>query len=259
MVSSAVLVCSIFSMHVWSPSSQPILHTLTSLSVADIVFRVGPGSGCSVRVGTGAGAGVDFDMPEEAGVDVDVCRRAAAKAGPVSAVCCLVLFLPFPHCGALALCCCVQISIGVDGRMNSYINVLRLLQKLTKRSPLHTALLAKLKAPVILKRVLGYAKEPAMRLYALKVCKGLVKHCPLRWRAANMALVNEVMGAVRAGLADDWLAVANDKDKDERNAQQAQLQVRTPVRVCRVRASPHVAYVPLRRAASSARPSTLAT
>eukprot|EP00741_Cyanophora_paradoxa_P012654 tig00020614_g12225.t1 len=84
-------------------------------------------------------------------------------------------------------------------------NVLRVLQRVTKRSEDGTRALAQCKAAGVLKRAAEWG-EGDVQLYALKLLKGQIREQGRKWRITNMHLITAIYERVRLDLADPWLS-----------------------------------------------------
>jgi len=94
--------------------------------------------------------------------------------------------------------------------MFASINMLRLVQKLTKWRPPRTMMLHVFKSAPILKRALKVS-NPLIQLYVLKLLKIQTKYLGKTWRKANMKTLSSIYQHVRHRLLDDW-AYGNDLD-----------------------------------------------
>ncbi|XP_069764989.1 striatin-interacting protein 1 homolog isoform X2 [Narcine bancroftii] len=92
----------------------------------------------------------------------------------------------------------------------SCINLLRILNKLTKWKHSRTMMLVVFKSAPILKRVLR-AKQAMMQLYALKLLKIQTKFMGRQWRKSNMKTMSAIYHKVRHRFNDDW-AYGNEID-----------------------------------------------
>lgn len=84
------------------------------------------------------------------------------------------------------------------------INMLRLLQKMTKRKAHRILLLIQYKSSPHLRKTLKIP-EPMLRLYTLKLFKSQVPYCGRKWRSANMRVLTAIYLHCRPGLRDEWL------------------------------------------------------
>lgn len=92
----------------------------------------------------------------------------------------------------------------------SCINLLRILQKLTKWKHSRTMMLVVFKSAPILKRALK-VKHEVLQLYVLKLLKAQTKYLGRNWRKSNMKTMSAIYQKVRHRLNDDW-AYGNDLD-----------------------------------------------
>ncbi|GCB65350.1 hypothetical protein scyTo_0007697 [Scyliorhinus torazame] len=92
----------------------------------------------------------------------------------------------------------------------SCINLLRILNKLTKWKHSRIMMLVVFKSAPILKRVLR-AEQAMLQLYALKLLKFQTKYLGRQWRKSNMKIMSAIYHKVRHRLNDDW-AYGNDID-----------------------------------------------
>ncbi|XP_013414716.1 striatin-interacting protein 1 [Lingula anatina] len=92
----------------------------------------------------------------------------------------------------------------------SCINLLRILNKLTKWKHSRTMMLVVFKSAPILKRSLK-VKHAMMQLYVLKLLKMQTKYLGRQWRKSNMKTMSAIYQKVRHRLNDDW-AYGNDMD-----------------------------------------------
>jgi len=92
----------------------------------------------------------------------------------------------------------------------SCINLVRILQKLTKWKHSRTMMLVVFKSAPILKRALK-VRHPLMQLYVLKLLKVQAKYLGRNWRRSNMKIISSIYQMVRHRLHDDW-AYGNDLD-----------------------------------------------
>ncbi|XP_034876980.1 striatin-interacting protein 2 isoform X3 [Mirounga angustirostris] len=92
----------------------------------------------------------------------------------------------------------------------SCINLLRLLNKLTKWKHSRTMMLVVFKSAPILKRALK-VKQAMLQLYVLKLLKIQTKYLGRQWRKSNMKTMSAIYQKVRHRMNDDW-AYGNDID-----------------------------------------------
>lgn len=94
--------------------------------------------------------------------------------------------------------------------MFSCINLLRILNKLTKWKHSRIMMLVVFKSAPILKRALK-VRHAMFQLYVLKLLKMQVKYLGRQWRKSNMKTMSAIYQKVRHRLTDDW-AYGNDLD-----------------------------------------------
>lgn len=92
----------------------------------------------------------------------------------------------------------------------SCINLLRILQKLTKWKYSRTIMLMFFKSAPFLKRALK-VREENLQLYALKLLKNQIRYLGRNWRKGHMKIMSLIYHKIRHRLNDDW-AFANDVD-----------------------------------------------
>lgn len=92
----------------------------------------------------------------------------------------------------------------------SCINLLRVLNKVTKWKHSRIMMLVVFKSAPILKRTLK-VRHALMQLYILKLLKMQTKYLGRLWRKANMKIISAIYQKVRHRLNDDW-AYGNDID-----------------------------------------------
>ena len=92
----------------------------------------------------------------------------------------------------------------------STVNMLRIIQKLTKWRPPRTMMLNVFKSPPILKKTLKISHW-LVHLYVLKLFKLQAKYLGKNWRKANMKILSSIYQHVRHRLLDDW-AYGSDLD-----------------------------------------------
>ncbi|XP_034948601.1 striatin-interacting protein 1 homolog isoform X2 [Chelonus insularis] len=90
----------------------------------------------------------------------------------------------------------------------SCINLLRILNKLTKWKNSRIMMLVVFKSAPILKRALK-VRHAMMQLYVLKLLKMQTKYLGRQWRKTNMKTISVIYAKVRHRLNDDW-AYGND-------------------------------------------------
>ena len=109
----------------------------------------------------------------------------------------------------------------------SCINLVRILQKLTKWKHSRTMMLVVFKSAPILKRALK-VRHPMMQLYVLKLLKVQAKYLGRNWRRSNMKIISSIYQMVRHRLHDDW-AYGNDLDARPWDFQTEEYALRTCV------------------------------
>ncbi|OCT89281.1 hypothetical protein XELAEV_18017901mg [Xenopus laevis] len=92
----------------------------------------------------------------------------------------------------------------------SCINLLKILNKLTKWKHARTMMLVVFKSAPILKRTLK-VKQAILQLYVLKLLKLQTKYLGRQWRKSNMKTMSAIYQLVRHRMNDDW-AYGNDID-----------------------------------------------
>jgi len=85
----------------------------------------------------------------------------------------------------------------------STINLLRILNKLTKWKHARTMMLVVFKSAPILKRSLR-VRQALFQLYCLKLLKMQAKYLGRQWRRSNMEIMSSIYSKVRHRLNDDW-------------------------------------------------------
>lgn len=109
----------------------------------------------------------------------------------------------------------------------SCINLLRILNKLTKWKNSRIMMLVVFKSAPILKRTLK-VRQSLMQLYVLKLLKMQTKYLGRQWRKTNMKIISAIYGKVRHRLNDDW-AFGNDLDARPWDFQAEECTLRTCV------------------------------
>lgn len=85
------------------------------------------------------------------------------------------------------------------------INLLRILQMLSKRKTQRILLLVQYKSSVIIKKLLKVG-HPTVDLYALKNLKSQVPFLGRKWRSTNMKTISSIYSHCLTSLNDDWLS-----------------------------------------------------
>lgn len=106
----------------------------------------------------------------------------------------------------------------------SCINLVRILQKLTKWKHFRTVMLVVFRSAPILKRALK-VRHPMMQLYILKLLKVQTKYLGRNWRRSNMKTISAIYRKVRHHLHDDW-AYGNDLDAKPWDFQQQEFALK---------------------------------
>ncbi|KAL7037234.1 hypothetical protein ACKWTF_009123 [Chironomus riparius] len=109
----------------------------------------------------------------------------------------------------------------------SCINLLRILNKLTKWKNSRIMMLVVFKSAPILKRTLK-VRHAMMQLYVLKLLKMQTKYLGRQWRKTNMKIISAIYQKVRHHLNSDW-AFGNDLDARPWDFQAEECTLRTCV------------------------------
>ncbi|KAL0267192.1 UNVERIFIED_CONTAM: hypothetical protein PYX00_009539 [Menopon gallinae] len=109
----------------------------------------------------------------------------------------------------------------------SCINLLRILNKLTKWKHSRIMMLVVFKSAPILKRTLK-VRHALMQLYVLKLLKMQTKYLGRQWRKTNMKTMSAIYQKVRHRLNDDW-AFGNDVEARPWDFQAEEYALRTCV------------------------------
>ncbi|KAI1317256.1 Factor arrest protein 11 [Mortierella claussenii] len=125
--------------------------------------------------------------------------------------------------------------------MFAIINLLRVLQKLTKNKTHRILLLVQYKSSAILKRLLKI-NHPDLQKYVYKALKSQVPFLGRKWRSSHMKVITGIYIYCRSNLRDDWISGA-DVEKDLEDALPAEQQLRNMIRHYHDRVHPH-ALVP---------------
>ncbi|KAF9198219.1 Factor arrest protein 11 [Haplosporangium sp. Z 27] len=112
--------------------------------------------------------------------------------------------------------------------MFAIINLLRVLQKLTKNKTHRTLLLVQYKSSAILKRLLKI-NHPDLQKYVYKALKSQVPFLGRKWRSSHMKVITGIYIYCRSNLRDDWISGA-DVEKDLEDALPAEQQLRNMIR-----------------------------
>ncbi|KAG0311052.1 Factor arrest protein 11 [Dissophora globulifera] len=125
--------------------------------------------------------------------------------------------------------------------MFAIINLLRVLQKLTKHKIHRILLLVQYKSSAILKRLLKI-NHPDLQKYVYKALKSQVPFLGRKWRSSHMKVITGIYIYCRSNLRDDWISGA-DVEKDLEEALPAEQQLRNMIRHYHDRVHPN-ALVP---------------
>ncbi|KAG0361878.1 Factor arrest protein 11 [Gamsiella multidivaricata] len=112
--------------------------------------------------------------------------------------------------------------------MFAIINLLRVLQKLTKHKTHRILLLVQYKSSAILKRLLKI-NHPDLQKYVYKALKSQVPFLGRKWRSSHMKVITGIYIYCRSNLRDDWISGA-DVEKDLEDALPAEQQLRNMIR-----------------------------
>lgn len=105
---------------------------------------------------------------------------------------------------------CSETQIYCWRNLFSCINLLRILNKLTKWKHSRIMMLVVFKSAPILKRALKL-RHAMLQLYVLKLLKMQAKYLGRQWRKSNMKTMSAIYQKVRHRITDDW-AYGNDLD-----------------------------------------------
>ncbi|GMK57278.1 hypothetical protein CspeluHIS016_0401120 [Cutaneotrichosporon spelunceum] len=86
----------------------------------------------------------------------------------------------------------------------SAINLVKILQKITKHRTHRILLMCQYKSSSILKRVLR-VNQPMLQLQVLKLVKSHMPYCGRKWRSTNMKIITSIYLNCRPELRNDWL------------------------------------------------------
>jgi len=120
-----------------------------------------------------------------------------------------------------------DVSVFCWRNMASCINLLRVLNKLTKWKHSRIMMLVVFKSAPILKRTLK-VKHAMLQLYVLKLLKMQTKYLGRQWRKSNMKTMSAIYTKVRHRLNDDW-AFGNDVDSRPWDFQAEECALRSAV------------------------------
>lgn len=125
--------------------------------------------------------------------------------------------------------------------MFAIINLLRVLQKMTKHKTHRVLLLVQYKSSAILKRLLKI-NHPDLQKYVYKALKSQVPFLGRKWRSTHMKVITGIYIYCRSNLRDDWISGA-DVEKDLEDALPTEQQLRNMIRHYHDRVHPN-ALVP---------------
>ncbi|KAG0055699.1 Factor arrest protein 11 [Gryganskiella cystojenkinii] len=125
--------------------------------------------------------------------------------------------------------------------MFAIINLLRVLQKMTKHKTHRVLLLVQYKSSAILKRLLKI-NHPELQKYVYKALKSQVPFLGRKWRSTHMKVITGIYIYCRSNLRDDWISGA-DVEKDLEDALPTEQQLRNMIRHYHDRVHPN-ALVP---------------
>ncbi|KAI9356481.1 hypothetical protein DFJ73DRAFT_822709 [Zopfochytrium polystomum] len=103
------------------------------------------------------------------------------------------------------------------------INLLRILQKLTKNKPHRIYSLVSWKATAVFKRVLK-VNHPGLHLYCLKLVKSQIPYMGRKWKINNTKIITSIYLHLRPRLKEEYLGGDLDVDVDEAMAQEQHLR-----------------------------------
>jgi len=109
----------------------------------------------------------------------------------------------------------------------SSINLLRILNKLTKYKRSRIMMLVIFKSAPILRKVLRI-KQIMVQYYALKLLKIQTRHLGRQWRKGNMSIMSAIYQKVRHRLNDDW-AFGNEQEAQPWDFQSDECALRTKI------------------------------
>ncbi|KAJ3316923.1 Factor arrest protein 11 [Blyttiomyces sp. JEL0837] len=105
----------------------------------------------------------------------------------------------------------------------SAINLLRILQMLTKRKIHRILSLVQWKASAVLKRVIK-VNHTGLQIYALKLLKSQIPFMGRKWRSSNMKVITAIYLHLRPYLKEEYLAGDADIDVDEALSQEQHMR-----------------------------------
>jgi len=103
------------------------------------------------------------------------------------------------------------------------INLLRVLQMITKRKLHRILALVQWKTSAVLKRILR-VNHIGIQLYALKLLKSQIPFLGKKWKSSNMRIITSIYLNLRPDIQDDYLCNDNEVDVDDALYQEQQLR-----------------------------------
>lgn len=98
----------------------------------------------------------------------------------------------------------------------TFINLLRITQKITKKKAHRCSLIAEYKLSQYIRKTLKIP-DPVLRLYTLKLFKCQIPYTNRKWRQSNMRVITAIYLHCRPELRDEWLASTHDPPVDGEN------------------------------------------
>ncbi|ORZ17847.1 hypothetical protein BCR42DRAFT_412616 [Absidia repens] len=109
------------------------------------------------------------------------------------------------------------------------INLLRVLQKLTKNKPNRVMVMVQYKSSTVFKKLLKIS-HPMMELYTLKILKSQVPFQTRKWRANNMKIISAIYMKCTTSLYDDWMS-KSETDEDLLDGKAEEINIRLLTRI----------------------------
>ncbi|CAO3631344.1 unnamed protein product [Cunninghamella echinulata] len=110
------------------------------------------------------------------------------------------------------------------------VNLLRVLQILSKNKVHRIMVLVQYKSAAIFKRVYKIS-HPMVEIYALKNLKNQVPFLGRKWRSVNMKMVSAIYFHCRPDLREDWLITRSDKENDLEDGKMEEINLRILIRL----------------------------
>ncbi|KAJ3101181.1 hypothetical protein HDU97_001593 [Phlyctochytrium planicorne] len=107
----------------------------------------------------------------------------------------------------------VQVQKGSWRNFFTAINLLRILQKISKKKTHRILSLVQWKASAVLKRVLK-VQHVGLQLYALKLLKSQIPYLGRKWRGSNMKVITGIFMHLRPNSKEEYLAAELDMDSE---------------------------------------------